>query len=262
MLFYLGTHEDQWLWTTQTRDRVPIPAVPLFISARRLRKRRRFGQARSRWALDSGGFSELSLFARWETSPQQYADEVRRWSECIGRMDWAAIQDWMCEPVMLARTGLTIAEHQARTIESWHTLNRLAPDVPWTPVVQGWRLDDYLGHVEQYREAGVDLAALPVVGVGSVCRRQAMGEAEEIVRALAGLGLRVHGFGFKLQGLARCADALHSADSLAWSLAARRENGPLPGCRHRKCASCIRYAMRWREQVLAVVARPKQGWLF
>lgn len=261
MKFYLGTHQEYWLWQVD---------VPLFVSARRLRCRRSLQRATCDWALDSGGFSELSLFARWETTPEQYAGEVQRWRDRIGRMDWAAIQDWMCEPVMLERTGLTIAEHQSRTIESWHTLTHLAPDVPWTPVVQGWKLDDYMAHVEQYTAAGVDLAALPVVGVGSVCRRQAMGEAEEIVRALAGLGLRVHGFGFKLQGLARCADAMESADSMAWSMAARKRP-PLPGhdqpgpgrkTGHKNCANCRVWAMQWREQVQAVVERPKQKWLF
>ena len=218
MLFFLGTHEESWLWRTE---------VPLFVSARRLRDRKSIQAATCDWALDSGGFSEISLFGRWETKPQQHADEVRRWSERIGRMQWAAIQDWMCEPIMLDRTGLTVQEHQARTIESWHTLTRLAPEIPWAPVVQGYRHDDYLDHVEQYAAAKIDLASLSVVGVGSVCRRQAMREAEEIVRSLAGIGISVHGFGFKLQGLRACSDAMTSADSLAWSYAARMDD-PLP----------------------------------
>jgi len=250
--FYLGTHKPGWLWRTE---------VPLFVSARRLRERVSLKPSLGPWALDSGGFSELWLHGRWETTPQQYADEARRWREGIGNLDWAAIQDWMCEPVMIGKTGLSVAEHQARTIESWHTLNRLAPEVPWVPVIQGYQLDEYLGHVEQYQRAGVDLRALPVVGLGSVCRRQAMGQAEEIVRAVAGLGIRLHGFGFKLSGLRRCADALASSDSMAWSLAARRED-PLPGCEHRSCANCLRYALQWRHRVLRVVQGPRQMVLF
>lgn len=39
---------------------------------------------------------------------------------------------------------------------------------------------------------------------------------------LASEGLRLHGLGFKLKGLASAVQYLASADSLAWSYAARR----------------------------------------
>jgi len=64
--------------------------------------------------------------------------------------------------------------------------------------------------------------------VAAVCRRQATGEIEVIFDALASLGLRLHGFGVKTGGLARYADCLASADSLAWSFEARR-TAPLAG---------------------------------
>src|SRR5690606_3699977 len=174
------------------------------------------------WALDSGGFTELAMHGRWTVSAAQYAAEARRFRDEIGRMEWAAPQDWMCEPWMLARTGLSVAEHQRRTVDNLLELRALAPDLPWVPVLQGWALGDYLRHVEMYDRASVDLRAEPLVGLGSVCRRQGMAEAERIVRALAGLGLRLHGFGVKLTGMRRFADALVSADSMAWSFDARR----------------------------------------
>jgi len=71
--------------------------------------------------------------------------------------------------------------------------------------------------------------------VGSVCRRQATGEIEEIVHSLASIGIRIHGFGVKAGGLVRYADCLVSADSLAWSFGARR-SAPLAGCLHANCA--------------------------
>ncbi len=38
---------------------------------------------------------------------------------------------------------------------------------------------------------------------------------------------------------------------MAWSIDARHRP-PLPGCtRHRNCANCLRYALRWRSHVLA-----------
>jgi hypothetical protein len=59
------------------------------------------------------------------------------------------------------------------------------------PVVQGWRLADYLACAELYAVAGVDLAALPLVGLGSVCRRQSTAEIAVIVGELARRGLKL-----------------------------------------------------------------------
>jgi hypothetical protein len=38
---------------------------------------------------------------------------------------------------------------------------------------------------------------------------------------------------------------LESADSMAWSFTARRENIRLPGCNHKNCFKCHTYAMQW-----------------
>jgi len=201
--------------------------------------------------LDSGGFTELRLHGGWCTPPAEYVVPVRRYRGEIGRLEWAAPQDWMCEPFMLAKTGLTVAEHQLRTVQNFMELRGLAPDLPFVPVLQGWSWDDYLRCVDLYYEsAGIDLTAEPRVGVGSVCRRQATGEIEAIVHTLASLGLRLHGFGVKAGGLVRYADCLASADSLAWSFEARRA-APLAGCSHANCANCLRYAAAWRERTLA-----------
>ncbi len=94
-----------------------------------------------------------------------------------------------------------------------------------------------------YERAGVDLAELPLVGVGSVCRRQHTREVEQIMRALAGRGFTLHGFGVKITGLARYADAISSCDAAAWSLRGRR----VPGCAasHRTESNCLRFALAW-----------------
>lgn len=247
MRFYLGTHHPHWLSRLD---------VPLFVSHRTLAHRRTLPRARVGWALDSGAFTELSTYGAWRTTPQTYAAAVARYAAEIGRLDWAAPQDWMCEPFMLERTGLTVAEHQRRTIASYLTLRDLAPTLPWVPVLQGWALNDYLAHLDAYAAAGVDLAAVPVVGLGSVCRRQATREIDQIVATLAETGLRLHGFGVKTAGLVLYGPDLTSADSLAWSYQARRRP-PLPGCvRHRTCANCPRYALAWRERVLRRADQP------
>jgi hypothetical protein len=246
--FYLGTHKPAHLART---------GVPLFVSRRTLAGRRTLPRALGRWALDSGGFSELSLHGRWETTPAQYVAEAQRFTEEIGGLDWAAIQDWMCEPFMLVKTGLTLAEHQRRTCDSFDTLRALAPDLPWTPVLQGWTLDDYLRHLDDYATRGHDLRRVPVVGLGSICRRQATSEATGIIARLASEGLRLHGFGLKLAGLRRCRSLLASADSMAWSFDARAEarKGKLPQDHHHgktgrgSCANCLQYMLDWGAKI-------------
>ena len=53
--FYLRTHHPDWLNKAR---------VPLFVSRNRLLKRRSFPRASTRWALDSGAFTELSIRGR------------------------------------------------------------------------------------------------------------------------------------------------------------------------------------------------------
>jgi hypothetical protein len=108
--------------------------------------------------------------------------------------------------------------------------------------------------VELYERASINLAEELLVGVGSVCRRQATGEIEVIVHSLAAMSLRLHGFGVKTRGMIRYADCLTSADSLAWSFEARRA-APLPGCRHANCANCLRYTAEWWERALGAAGR-------
>lgn len=238
MRFWLGTHETSWLQRTD---------VPLFISHTRLRQRVRLPRARGPWALDSGGFTELDRHGGWRTTVNEYVEAVALYSAEIGRLAWAAPMDWMCEPHMLAKTGLTVREHQERTVQNYLDLRDLGPFIP---VLQGWTLDDYEACIGLYLEAGVDLWSLSLVGIGSVCRRQSTSEIEEIVWALGGAsGLPLHGFGVKARGLDKYATALESADSMAWSYQARR-NPPLEFCSHKSCANCIHYAMRWRDRQL------------
>ena len=227
-------------------------SVPLFVSRRTLVTYKRLPRAAGRWALDSGGFSELSMFGAWQTTPEQYVGEVRRYRDEIGGMDWAAAQDWMCEPFMLAKTGLTIAEHQRRTTDNYARLLDLAPDLPWLPVLQGWRAPEYIAHAEAYERRGLPLRDR-VVGIGSVCRRQREREGYAVVLNIAfATRLQLHGFGVKVTGLRRMAPFLASADSLAWSYAGRRA-GRHTGCAHASGANCLRFATAWRERVLATV---------
>lgn len=243
MRFYLGTHNPAWLGYVE---------VPLFVSHRRLRDRKSFPIAVSPWALDSGGFSELNSNGRWDTSANEYEDAVWRYRTAIGNMDWCAPRDWMCEPWIVQKTGLTIREHQDRTVEDY--LDLKSRGLPVIPVLQGWQIEDYVICADLYESAGVDLTAEDTVGLGSVCRRQNTGEAAEIVRTLYyGMGLQLHGFGFKTVGLGLVGDQMKSADSMAWSMSGRYAP-PLPGHTHKNCANCLDYALLWRQKMFDSVA--------
>lgn len=241
--FYLGAHQPGWLYDSP---------VPLFISDRRLRTYKRLLPAVCDWSLDSGGFTELSTHGTWDNgpTPAEYVARIRRYQRHIGRLQWAAPQDWMAEPWIVAKTGLTVREHQRRTITNLITLRHLGPELPIIPVIQGYQVNDYLHHIDSYRNAGIDLTTEPLVGVGSVCRRQHSDEIGQVFAAIRDAGIpNLHGFGVKALGLRRYGQFLASADSMSWSMQARREP-PLPGCDgHINCANCRRYAYDWARRM-------------
>ena len=124
--------------------------------------------------------------------PEEYVTAVKRYDREIGQLDWAAPMDLMCEADMLARTGLTVLEHQRRTVSNFVLLERLwhesddtvNPESPFMPVLQGGQEPaSYLQCWDLYGEAGVDLGNYPLVGVGSVCR-QHESEIRAVLKAI------------------------------------------------------------------------------
>ena len=255
----LTTHQPEWLATA---------GVPLFISDTRLRRYTRLPKAVSPWAADSGGFTALQRYGRWRTTPEEYVARLRRYRDQAGMMLWASCQDWMCEPVVInggvadgvrfVGTKLTVLEHQRRTVANLVHLRRIAPDLPIAPVLQGFEADEYRRCAELYADHGVDLGREPIVGIGSVCRRQADEEIHDVVATVRDLGIRnLHAFGVKTGGLGLYGHLLSSVDSCAWSLNARFRGSPLPGCTgHLTCSNCLTYAKRWREGVAKSTGLP------
>lgn len=261
--FYLGTHKGGWLRKA---------SVPLFVSDRTLAAYRGpLPVAAASWALDSGGFTELQKYGGWTVPAEEYLARVVRYDREVGGMTFWAQQDWMCEPIIIAGgvdddgnvyagTGLDVAEHQRRTVANYLELRELASSLDLDlagrlmPSVQGYAEAEYLECVDLYAANGVDLTALPLVGLGSVCRRQATSEALGIITALGWRGVRrMHGFGVKTTGLKKYGRLLASADSLAWSFAARRRKLKLDGCPHATCANCLTWATQWRADVIAAL---------
>ncbi len=80
--------------------------------------------------------------------------------------------------------------------------------------------------------------------------------------------MRMHGFGVSVNGLRLAGHLLASSDSQAWSTTARLEGLRLPGCTHTRrpdaagvrrpsdCRNCFRYALAYREEVIAALTQP------
>lgn len=267
--FYLGTHKPGWL------ARPDFRGVPLMLSHQELQHRARMPQSVTTWMLDSGGFTQLSQRGPWALGCEEpYVDAVYRYAEAGGLVA-AWPQDWMCEPWVIQGgvhagrhfpgTGGSVEEHQRLTVANFLRLTELAPDLPWRPVLQGWDLPSYFRCLDAYEAAGVDLWSYDLVGLGSVCRRQATAEIGQVVREVSQTGLPLHGFGVKTQGLELYGADLYDADSMAWSIDARWQGsraraedvrGPmLPSCRHGAtgrsgCQNCPRWALEWRSRLL------------
>lgn len=212
VVFYVGLH--------QPADAANFERA--CISINRLRGRKK--PISCEVLVDSGAFTELHQYGRYRHSVADYAAELRRLNGTVNIIA-AVAQDYMCEPFMLAKTGLSVEEHQRLTIERYDALLAQQLPFPIMPVLQGYAPADYVRHLAAY---GDRLTPGMWVGVGSVCKRN--GDPESIVSVLSAVhsarpDLRYHGFGVKQTALLHpgVRELLYSADSMAWSFAARKQ---------------------------------------
>lgn len=218
--FFVGIHHPH------NAHKVPAACISLNTLERR---RSAFLPPPLGWLLDSGAFTLLNKHGAYPDKPIAHALKIIRWAGMVAGLRAAVAQDYMCEPFVLAKTGLTIADHQRLTVERYDELVAclalLDCDVPIMPVLQGWDPADYVSHLRQY---GARLKFGMWVGVGSVCKRQGDVEAlRAVLRAIKAErpDLLLHGFGVKLTALRdpEVRRLLHTADSMAWSFSARKQ---------------------------------------
>lgn len=231
MRFFTGLH--------QPSDARHFDAA--FVSVNRLRNRKGAFEVGD-WIMDSGAFSEVGMHGRYRHGVEEYAGQIRRWST-NGRLLAAVSQDWLCDPAIIAKTGLSVAEHQRLTIERFDELRRQdVGGVYIMPVLQGQKPDDYVVHLADY---GDRIPAGAWVGVGSVVRMSSdAGAVSAVLLAIkrARPDLRLHGFGLKTTSLANplVRSLLETADSMAWSFHARK-NG--------RNGNDWREAVRWTNSI-------------
>jgi hypothetical protein len=184
MNFYIGLHHPG--------DARLFPRACLSINV--LRKRKKQIDC-PEVLVDSGAFTELVLHGGYRHPPEEYAVELwRLHKEGVVRIHAAVAQDYMCEPLILKKTGLSVAEHQRLTIERYDRLRPHAPPFHIMPVLQGYTPQEYVSHIKQY---GRRLVPGMWVGVGSVCKRNS--DPKQIADVLSAIhcarpDLRLHGF--------------------------------------------------------------------
>lgn len=220
-----------------------------FVSVNRLRGRKSSFRV-GRWILDSGAFTELARYGLYRSTVGEYAAEIRRWAR-NGELLAAVAQDYMCEPWIVAKTGLSVLEHQRLTIERYDALLACDPGVYIMPVLQGYAPEDYVRHIRMYGER---LTPGMWVGVGSVCKRNADPRAIEAVLLAIHAerpDLLLHGFGLKLtalrSGLVRRLLPLRRFDGMEFRRSA-------PGPQRKRLARGRALRQRDRAHVLPVAA--------
>jgi len=273
--FYLGMSQFEWLRNESLRD------VNVFLSMRRLYERKNLPRDNlANIAFDSGAFKQLQMFGKWDLSADQFADRCLELQRHFGRRAlWFSPQDWMCEKIVInggktkdgvfVGTGLTVEEHQLRTVKNYIQLRNILGDAV-IPVVQGDTVFDYWRCLQMYRDHGVALEQCERVGVGSVCRRQSSNDATLIMQSIAHeIGPRLHGYGFKINGYKTCAGYMISGDSFSWSITGRLrpdethehylrsvrfvpENKGKRGCAD-DCSQCLPFALAWRAALLKTI---------
>lgn len=221
------------------------------ISINRLR-RRRSAVPSTEVLIDSGAFTELSTFGAYRHGVAEYAAELRRVAPLVPAIA-AVAQDFMCEPFIVKRTGLSVEAHQRLTIERFDALLREGVPMPIMPVLQGFDPSDYAAHLRAY---GDRLALGAWVGVGSVCKRNSSpDEVAEVLRWITDRrpDLRLHGFGVKKTALLHpgVRAMLWSADSMAWSFSARKQG---------RSAHDWREAERFRARVEDISGLAHEPW--
>jgi queuine/archaeosine tRNA-ribosyltransferase len=170
---------------------------------------------RGGFMLDSGGFQFIRQLGRYPLTPEEYLEKV-----AFLQPDIFVIQDWMCEPSQVERTGLSVREHIRRTVENYLYISELKENASddikgyCLPVLQGWESEDYFSCIDLYEDYGL---IAPYMAVGSVCRR---GKTEEIREILENIHAAIpkvllHGLGVKKQVLMGCNGLLHSCDTAA-----------------------------------------------
>lgn len=145
---------------------------------------------------DSGAYRALQI-GGYSFTIEQYVNWLNTF-----RPRWAATRDYVCA---FADEQTVIERQQFTSDQAWQ-MWRVYPDVPWkwTPVIQGWTVEEYRCHARELRPLIQDMRRKghsEVVGIGTLKVRDGGAEVSRIVHAVADAlpGIPFHLFGVSLK---------------------------------------------------------------
>lgn len=247
-------------WTKEMKDNdEPHPGFRCSVPEGRL--------AGVRLAIDSAGFVAMNEWGEFPWSPSQYADFAAGMYACAerdgGSIAFVSSLD-LCVEAEIAHDRAEVIARSMRTAALYdQTVEEFAlRGLPGPmPILQGRDPVDYAISAEALG-ASLDWSNVPLVGLGSVCRRPLTGRdgliaiIDELDRFLPP-GPKVHLFGVKSGAATALAGhpRIASIDSQAWAMRARRE---MPTGRTN--ANTIAFAEAWlatqRAELAAAARRP------
>jgi len=172
--------------------------------------------------IDCGGFPSSFIHGGYTTSDEEYLKYVKKVKATM-----FALRDYPCEPQILEKYKITAKDQINRTLKNHIKLLELMDKFNVfsrpIPVIQGWKLEDYLYCLDLFKEHGL---IFDYIAIGSLCRRASTKTIRKIILTLRKelpKWIRIHGFGVKLDVLKDKAtwEAVYSVDSSAWDLWAR-----------------------------------------
>lgn len=210
-------------------------------------------------ALDSAGFVAMARYGFYPWTVTAYMDLA-----AAAPWRWFSAMDLCVEPE-IARDDAEILDRIAGTVRFYIRCLREAEERGiadrLAPVVQGWRPDHYLRCLD--RLPGVGHA--PVLGVGSVCRRQVGGTdgvlrvVDTLDRALGDAPARLHLYGVKSEAMHALRDhpRVASVDSQAYGQTARR--AAFAAGQSKTDAFLARHMVAFQRRQVALLAELGQG---
>ncbi|RKD95629.1 deazapurine DNA modification protein DpdA family protein [Halopiger aswanensis] len=170
---------------------------------------------------DSGGYSQLHTHREYQSSDRQYLSYLKEYEP-----ELFALRDYPCEPGLLWKLNRTVRDHQQRTTRHHRklldTYNNADIGSEPVAVLQGWKPEQYLSHLDELREEGV---LTQYVAIGSLSNRNPETAAQIIhkIRNALSSKHRLHAFGIGTDTLQlpRVIESLDSADSAAYDFRTR-----------------------------------------
>jgi len=172
--------------------------------------------------LDSGGFSFFTKYSDYPFTVREYVKWICEMQKVNnGKVKYAAIMDYPCEPSINRKAFKTNKERIEKTVEN--AIKCFENEIPakWIPVLQGYALDEYIFCLDLYKEHGI---LTDYIAIGSMCKRSNISEIVKIVYEIKKVYRgKIHVFGLTIKALRNVAlfNLIHSCDTIGYTFACK-----------------------------------------